>query len=158
MSKMNIEEFVRTITTLFPQIVKGFARYEHNYLTRGEITLPQFWGMDYLYQEGKIKMSRLAQSLGTTRAAATGLIDRLIAQGLVLRKNDPYDRRIVWIQLTAKGKRIIHNIRRQKSRTLVKVFGKISPKDRESYLNILGQIAHIANSLPHAGYQKGVSL
>ena len=145
---MNIQEFANKVIELFPQIIRGFKQYENNYLTRGEITLPQFWVLGYLDRNGKSKMNNLAQHLKISPPATTGLIDRLILQGLVVRKDDFSDRRIVWIELTAKGKEIIKNINKQKTETLVKIFTKISPKDRDHYLNILEQVVRITASLP----------
>jgi len=145
---MDIKEFASRVIELSPQIMRGFKQYENNYLTRGEITLPQFLALGYLERNGKSKMSSLAKHLKISPSATTGLIDRLIAQDLVARSADPADRRIVWVELTSKGKGIIGSIKNQKTRTLIKVFGKISPKDREHYLNILEQVVKITTSLP----------
>ncbi len=143
---MNIEEFARRIIQLTPRIIRGFAQHEHSYLTRGEISLPQFWALDYLHRNGKTKMKSLATHLSISPSATTGLIDRLIAQKLVARKNDLRDRRIVWIEVTSKGEDIICDIRKQKVRALMKVFGKISSDDRDNYLSILEKVAEIPDS------------
>ena len=145
---MNINEFANKVIELFPRIIKGFKQYENNYLTRGQITLPQFWALGYLDQYGRSKMNNLAGHLKISPPATTGLMDRLIAQGLVIRKDDFHDRRIVWIELTAKGRGIIKSISKQKAEALIKIFRKISPKDREHYLNILEQVVKITASLP----------
>lgn len=145
---MHIREFANKVIELFPQIIRGFKQYENNYLTRGEITLPQFWVLGYLERNGKSKMNDLSRHLKISPPATTGLIDRLLAQGLVARKDDLNDRRIVWIDLTAKGRGIIKSINKQKTEALIKVFGRISPKDREHYLSILEQVVKITASLP----------
>jgi len=145
---MNIEEFAQRVIELFPQIAKGLLQREDNYLVKGEITLPQFWALDYLYRNAKSKMNNLARHLRISPAATTGLIDRLITQKLVTRKGDLEDRRIIWIELTPKGREIICDIRKQKIQTLIKIFGKISPNDRNLYLNILEQIVKIINAMP----------
>ena len=143
---MNIKEFADRVIELFPQISKGLMQREHNYLTKGDISLPQFWVLNHLYHNEKSKMNCLALHLKISPPATTGMIDRLIAQGMVLRKDDEQDRRIVWIELTSKGKSIIHNIRKEKAKTLIEVFGRISQKDREHYLNILEHVANIIDS------------
>ena len=145
---MNIEEFARRIIQLTPRIIRGFAQHEHSYLTRGEISLPQFWALDYLHRSGKTKMKNLATHLSISPSATTGLIDRLIAQKLVARKNDLRDRRIVWIEVTSKGEDIICDIRKQKVRALMKVFGRISQDDRDNYLAILEKVAKMTDVSP----------
>ncbi|MCX5697257.1 MAG: MarR family transcriptional regulator [Candidatus Omnitrophica bacterium] len=145
---MNSELFAKRMLELLPYFVRSVARHEHNDLTKGELSLPQFWAMDYLYRTGEDKMSNLAHYLNISPASTTGLIDRLIARKLVVRKNDAEDRRIVRIDLTPKGKSIICSIREQKIRTLTKIFGRVSPGEREHFLNILAQAVKITNSLP----------
>ena len=151
---MNIEEFSHRIIELLPQASRGFARYEHDYLKTGEITLPQFWALNYLYSNKKAKMGELARYLNITRPAITGLVDRLIIQELVDRKDDESDRRIVWIELTEKGRDIIHSIRGKKVKILTQVFSKVSYNDRGRYIDILEQVVRIVNSLPQPAIQK----
>ena len=145
---MNIKEFASKVIALSPQIIRGFKQYENNYLTRGEITLPQFMALGYLERNGRSKMNDLARHFRTSPSATTGLMDRLILQGLVARQDDLHDRRIVWIRLTAKGRGIIKSINEQKTKTLINIFGKISPEDRARYLNILEQVVKITSSIP----------
>ncbi len=145
---MEIKRFGARMIELLPQLVRGFARHESNYLSRGEITLPQLWTLEYLsrqVQDG-CPMNQLARCLGISRPAATGLMDRLIAQGLVSRAGDPRDRRIVRVRISPKGRRIVQNIWEQKRRMLVRVFGRISPSDRRQYLAILEQVVSILNT------------
>ena len=145
---MDIKEFASKVIELSPQIIRGFKQYENNYLTRGEITLPQFLVLGYLERNGKSKMNDLAKYFKISPSATTGLIARLLVQGLVVRKDDFHDRRIVWIELTVKGRGIIKSINKQKTETLINVFAKISPEDREHYLSILEQVVKITVSLP----------
>jgi len=88
-------------------------------------------------------MNELAGFLRISRPAATGLVDRLIAQGLVVREGDRRDRRIVRVNLTPKGRKILSNIWEQKRRMLVDVFGRISAQDRARYLAILERVVEV---------------
>jgi DNA-binding MarR family transcriptional regulator len=147
---VNITLFAENVTELLPQIMRGLSHHENNYLTRGEISLPQFLVLEYLHRNGTSTMSGLADHLGISRAAATGLIDRMIGQKFVVRKDDAHDRRVVWIRISPKGKGTVESIKGQKMKTIIKVFDKISPKDREHYLNILKQMVTIIDSLPRS--------
>jgi len=137
---MEIEPFSRRMIELLPQLIRGIARHEHNSLSRGAITLPQLWALEYLSRQRDCPMHALARFLGISRPAATGLITRLIAQRLVRREHDAGDRRIVRVQITAKGRRIVTSIWEQKRRAVVQVFGRISPADRARYLRILERV------------------
>lgn len=145
---MNIDQFGKQIVVLLPRMIRGFARRESNYLSKGKITLPQLWVLEYLSRNQEAPMNQLAQFLRISRPAATGLADRLIAQGLVSRQGDLRDRRIVRVALTPKGARILSNIWDQKRRMLQEVFGQIPASDRDRYLAILEQVSKILGESP----------
>ena len=140
---MDIERFGQRMIALLPRMLRGFARRESNYLSRGKITLPQLGVLEYLSSRRESPMNELARHLGVTRPAATGLVDRLIVQGLVSRQGDRADRRVVRINLTPKGRRVLDNIWNQKRRMLQQVFGRLSPADRSQYLATLERVVEI---------------
>lgn len=137
---MEIYAFSQRMIMLLPQLIRGITRHEHNHLSRGKITLPQLWALEFLAQHGGSPMHALAGALNISRPAATGLISRLIAQGLAARLHDTQDRRIVRVSVTPKGRRILQNIWDQKRRAIAQVFGKLPPKDRAQYLSILDRV------------------
>ena len=146
--KEPIERFGQRMIELLPQLTRGFARHESNYLSEGKITLPQFWALEYLSRHGNCPMNELARFLNVSKPAATGLIDRLISQQLVRREGDARDRRIIRIQITAKGMRIVENVWDQKRRMIMAVFGRIRPKDRTQYLSTLERVVQILSDKP----------
>ena len=93
-------------------------------------------------------MNELARGMGVTRPAATGLVDRLIAQGLVRRQQDADDRRVVRVGLTPKGRKVLDNIWGQKRRMIQSVFKQISAADRAQYLATLEQVVEILSKDP----------
>ena len=144
--QVNVEQFATRMLELMPRMMKGAARYENNYLTSGKITIPQFWVLGHLYRHGESTMTSVAEMIGASKPAATGIIDRLIAQGFVQRRHDKKDRRIVGITITSKGKKIIGDIFRQRHRTMVNIFGAIPAADRIKYLQILEQVVKILDT------------
>jgi len=143
---MTIDQFVERMMELYPRIARAIAAHESDYLSQGKITLPQFWTLDYLHCHGQSTMTEISRFLRISRAATTGLIDRLLIQGLILRGKESGDRRLVRIDLTAKGHRIIKHIREQKHKNLTHVFTRISATDRSEHLRILEQIAKTGSS------------
>ena len=140
---MDIEKFSRRMIELMPQCIRGFSRYEHNYLSRGEITIPQLRTLEYLSRIDGCLMNEIASHLGISRPAATGLVDRLIAQGLAAREYDDKDRRVIKIKISPKGKKIVANIWDQKRRSFAKVFSMISAQERTQYIQIMEKIANV---------------
>jgi DNA-binding MarR family transcriptional regulator len=63
----------------------------------------------------------LAEALQVTPTNITGIIDRLVKQGLVSRAGDAQDRRILVLKATTKGKRLVANLRERKRSSFSKV-------------------------------------
>lgn len=66
----------------------------------------KFGALDVLVDEGKpIILSELAAKLTCVRSNITQLVDRLEADGLVKRTDDPADRRAVYAEVSALGRK-----------------------------------------------------
>lgn len=143
MPELSLSEFAGQMNCVMPLIIKGFARRQANELYKGKITLPQFLILEFLSREGEPKMSALAHFMGVTTAAMTGIGERLVRDGYVVRVSDSRDRRIIRIKITPKGYELVKKINEQRREMIIKIFGKISAKDRKDYLRILMQIRDV---------------
>lgn len=143
MSTLSLSEFADKMSEIMPWIIKEFARRQTNDLYKGKITLPQFLILDFLARENEPKMTALAHFMHVTTAAMTGIIDRLVRDGYVLRGHDSKDRRIVKIRLTAKGAELVKKVYKQRRQMIIDIFGRISEADRQDYLRILKQIKEV---------------
>ena len=163
-SEMDIALFSRRLVELLPQLIRGISRYERNALSRGAITIPQLWALEYLARQtvaSGTAMHEVARSLGISRPAATGLIDRLIHQQFAVRQHDPKDRRVVRVTITARGRRLLDRIWDQKRLAVARVFAKLSLDDRAEYLRILEQVVQTLTPppvLPPEAASKGRSV
>lgn len=54
-----------------------------------------------------LKMSDLAMQVGMSRGAVTSMVDRLVDQRLVKRVHSTQDRRVVTLEATAAGRKVI---------------------------------------------------
>lgn len=76
------------------------------------LTRAQLFAMYTIDKHGELAMGQAAHVLHCDASNVTGLVDRLVGQGLAERKESQQDRRTKNITLTAKGKRMITQIRR----------------------------------------------
>ena len=136
-------QFADKMNEVMPGIIQGFARRQADELYKGKITLPQFLILDFLSQQGESKMTDMAHFMHVSTAAMTGIVDRLVGYGYVVRVYDPEDRRIIKIKLTPGGNELVRKINEQRRRMVIKIFGSISETDRQDYLRILMQIKEI---------------
>lgn len=142
-SELPINQFADKLSVLMPVIIKEFARRQVNELYRGKITFPQFLALEYLNSSDQLKMKDLADYMGVTTAAITGIVDRMVRDGYVTRVFDVRDRRIIKVKLTPKGIALVKNVSLERRQMIIKIFGKISDSDRKDYLRILMKIKDI---------------
>lgn len=140
MPDVSLDNFIDRISEIMPVLMKQFSRYQINELYKGKITLPQFFILEFLSANKQSKMKDLAGFMGGTTAAATGIVDRLVRDGYILRFYEPADRRIVMVKLTSKGSDLVKKITQQRRQATIKMFSGISEADRQDYLRILTQI------------------
>lgn len=74
-----------------------------------ELTMPQLRALGVL-SGGERRMSELAGTLGTSLQATTSLIDRLVDKGLVERRHDTADRRVVRCRLAPAGEAEVERV------------------------------------------------
>lgn len=70
------------------------------------LTPPQMFALRALDPARHVPMRELAARLCCDSSNVTGLVDRLAAQGLVERRDDPRDRRVRMLALTERGAQV----------------------------------------------------
>src|SRR5438067_2269035 len=75
-----------------------------------DLTTSQLKVLFLLYSAGSASMGQLAASLGVTLSTVTGIVDRLVEHGMVVREEDPHDRRLVVCRLTSEGAAIAERL------------------------------------------------
>ena len=108
---------------------------------RFDITLPRFDMMAQLDREPKgLKMSELSRRLMVTGGNVTGLTDQLVAEGLVMRRGIPGDRRAYNIRLTPKGKRQFDAMAVEHEAWIVELLSEVPAATREAMHESLAQL------------------
>lgn len=109
-------------------------------LSAGNVSVSQYSLLGHLDQNGTANMSEIAQKMGHTTAAATGLVDRLENLGYITRSHGAEDRRKVIVEITDKGKMLVHRVRTDMVGNVEKVMDFLSPDEQTSWLQIYRKI------------------
>lgn len=100
----------------------------------------QFETLRYVREKGSARMHDVARHFLITPPAATLLVDGLVKQKMLIRAFDAKDRRTVRIKLTDYGKKFIVRSMTRRLGELKRVFGVLSPGEREHLAAILKKI------------------
>jgi DNA-binding MarR family transcriptional regulator len=85
-------------------------------------------------------MSAIAQKMGHTTAAASGLVARLENLGYVMRSVARDDRRKVMVCITPKGSALVRRIREEMVGNLMKILEHLTPDEQRAWLQIYSKI------------------
>lgn len=111
---------------------KGLAGFQAQGLSPARVRL-----LLALATAGGTRMSSLAEQLGVTNRAITGLVDALEREGVVARRPDPDDRRAVRLELTAAGVALVDKIERLQHQVSEQIFGPLSQPERDQLAGLL---------------------
>ena len=113
-----------TCTTLIENAVR--RRLRDNF----DITLPRF---DLLAQLDRtpdgMTLGELSQRMMVSNGNITGLVDRLVAQGLISRRPAPNDRRVQIVCLTAEGRKFFRIMARENAKWIGEIFADLTEDD-----------------------------
>jgi DNA-binding MarR family transcriptional regulator len=135
------EQLAERLEKIFSKFTSLMFSADRNYLARGIINLPQVLVLRQIADNGPCSMQTLARALGIKSSTLTGIMDRLLALGLVKRHTPENDRRKVMAETTSKGRRILDHISEERKRSISSMFRMISPEERGIYLGIIEKIA-----------------
>jgi DNA-binding MarR family transcriptional regulator len=99
---MKVENVAGAFLTLFGEMHEKFTRPGEK-IARLRLAPAQFHALSLLFRQRSLTISELASELKISKQQTTPLICRLIDSGLVVRKSDEHDRRIVRVEITGAG-------------------------------------------------------
>jgi DNA-binding MarR family transcriptional regulator len=93
---------------------------------------------------GSAAGQELAGDMGIGLATLTGIVDRLAAQGLVDRREDPADRRVRRVELTARGRELVDDVLEARTRHLRGLLERLDRDDLHAVERIMGRLREVA--------------
>jgi len=94
-----------------------------------DLTIPQLKSLFYVSGHGKVNPSALAAGIHVTPANVTGIVERLVEQGLLTRSADVDDRRVSWLTVTDKGKTLINDLREGRAQEMRRILDKLTEQE-----------------------------
>ncbi|WP_233412719.1 MarR family winged helix-turn-helix transcriptional regulator [Nucisporomicrobium flavum] len=104
------ERLIADIMHAQQQLQHLFAYDRSDPLFSSQLTMPQLKILLLLHRLGDTSGRELAGLLGVSLATLSGMVDRLVTNDLVTRAEDPHDRRVRRIRLSATGTEMISRI------------------------------------------------
>ena len=142
-SKSRLRTWLKILKTsnLIEKQIKEKLRDEHN------TTLPRFDVMSALYRSTSgLKMNEISGVLKVSNGNITGIIDRLVKEGNVLRIAIEGDRRSNLVKLTKKGIRQFEEYADAHEAWINVILKNVTEKDSDVLIRLLDSISEIQRS------------
>lgn len=113
------------------------AHHRRNWAARCQahgLSITGFQTLALLEMHGQLPMSRLAEELGVALPNATGIVGRMEERGIVERRHDEVDRRVVRVVLTDAGRRLIEEMEAIRRERMTRLIGQLDGAQQERLL------------------------
>ena len=132
---------IYSIVPLFHRTILRVENQAHNPFSS------DFKVMGILMRHGPLPMSRIGVWLGISKPNMTSVIDRLIANGWVERRQDQKDRRIIEVGLTPHGKMHMEDLWKEAKESARTTLSTLSEDERNTLYNSLESVRVILSKL-----------
>jgi DNA-binding MarR family transcriptional regulator len=101
---------------------------------RGSLSLVHLYVLTVLEAHGHMPMSKLADTLDVSVASLTGIIDRMEDRGLVERRREPDDRRVILVHTTDAGRAVFTEMAAERRKDLGPLLDRMTDEELEGFL------------------------
>lgn len=126
-----------SLSDSFWSVARRLRETSQQVLAPWDITPAHLRALRILGHHGTMRLSSLSDRLGIAPRSTTEVVDALESRDLVRRQPDPDDRRATLVALTEHGAGVLSAIRAARGTESERVFGRLSPADREHLARIL---------------------
>ena len=124
------EEVIADIIDDLRRVFQAVSAYSKDVVNDTGLTAPQLWALKILHENAPLKVSELARCMCLHPATVVGILDRLEAKELVTRVRSRQDRRVVELNLTEAGEKVVAHAPEVAQAMLIKGLNPLSDEQR----------------------------
>jgi DNA-binding MarR family transcriptional regulator len=105
-----------------------------------KLTPPQFAALVKIRDFGTVSQNRLGRAVAMDPATSQGVTQRLLAKNLIVRRDDPEDRRRALLSLTPEGEAMVERLIPLGQQVTAETLEPLAPEERSQLLALLAKI------------------
>jgi DNA-binding MarR family transcriptional regulator len=148
--RRDVDQLVETAVYLYTEgrrVTKALGR-------RHGLTGPQVTALKLLESTGQLSLSDLSARMSAKNSTVTGLVDRMVRDGLVERVRSQDDRRVILIGLTERGAKLSRQVPVTAMEIFVSALRSLSARELRDLTDILKRLAgHVRREVERLGEQ-----
>jgi DNA-binding MarR family transcriptional regulator len=130
-------QLLRELYSIFLQRSAGEMR---KVMCEAGLSMPQMLALHMLHKHGSFTISALADKLSLSLAATSHLVDRMVQQQLIERKEDALDRRQKQVAIAPGGLALLDRLLEARIRESAHLLVELPPELREQLDTVLTQV------------------
>lgn len=142
MTEKALQQQAEKLDRLTKDLLRKFQMRDRNEISCCGVSVSQCYTLDTLGEHGEMSMVQLARKMFLDKSTMTRVIDGLIEREFVVRRFDEGDRRVIYITLTAAGRKLLEGIRAQQMISLRLILERIPAPARQKLLDGLEIFSH----------------
>ncbi|MEA4923697.1 MAG: MarR family transcriptional regulator [Syntrophomonadaceae bacterium] len=147
MSKItNLDDTCEGLLVLIGYMKEKFFR-PAEIIARSHLSPGQFHALSALYRRGPLPMSEIAAELKISKQQLTPLIGKLIDNGMVIRRADSQDRRIIVIEISETGKDAFEHLKLKIKKNIIAKLANLPEEDLQELNNLLLRLRDILKGI-----------
>src|SRR5699024_606378 len=107
-----------------------------------DMNMAEFTTLETLYNKGPQTVRQISNGVLIKFGSITYVIDKLVKKEYVERINSTEDRRVVYIHITKKGKKVMDAVFPQHKKAIERMFQDVSDYDKEMIIEVLNIIGN----------------
>ncbi len=139
------------VTGRLEKLLETFMRRSmHNFILTAKergLSMSQIGALFAIHRKGSCGVSDIGDHLGITAAATSQMLNRLVDQDLIERTEDPVDRRLKRIVLTAAGTQTLQDSVRARQNWLHRLAVTLTPDEQDHVSSALQLLLEKASQL-----------
>jgi DNA-binding MarR family transcriptional regulator len=143
---MEKAELIEEIIELHRRVNRALRQSNLDAWMQISLTVPQVKSLFFITNHEYTNFKNLATALRVTQSNLTGVIDRLVEQGLVSRTENPEDRRMMLLKATDKGEALVSELRDRRLSHLSQTLSELSPHQLNTIAQGLALLAGVTET------------
>jgi DNA-binding MarR family transcriptional regulator len=128
---------------LWHHLMRGSSQQMYALITELDISITQMKTLHVLADNGsEVSVKELADRLGLSLPGASRIVDALMRRGWLERREDPDDRRMKRVRITADGRTVLDRIETARLAGLEDYAASLTPEQRARLSSALSDLPH----------------
>lgn len=146
MKTIPLQQFTDRMADLLPELISSIMRDDTSAVSKGRITLPQFWALHHITQHEGLTVNELARRLNRGKSATSLLLRRLEKGKLIRRVRSKDDRRAVHVRLTPKGRTLTEQLIKNRKCGIRRIYAGLTPQERTQHIGMVEKVVRSARA------------